>query len=141
MFACWTASMASVRMVLIDSCSMSVLATKLLVQALLSFPSRTICLCPALMRLEHRPEGRLGRLVTGPFQGGNGRAAERRLLDRGLRDRPVEGVGHDLDPRRIVAQAAAGGDDRLDLGQELGDRCEAESHALERRTAQIARRR
>src|SRR5258706_15965694 len=109
--AFWTASIASVRMVLIDSCSMSVLATKLLVQPQLSFLSRTICLCPAFVRLEHLSKGRLRRLVTGSFQRGNGRATERRLLDRRFGDRPVEGVGHDLDPRRVVAKASPGGDD------------------------------
>src|SRR5712691_5313800 len=140
-FACWTASMASVRMVLIDSCSMSVLATKLLVQALLSFPSRTLCLCPAFLHLEHLSEGRLGRLVTGPFQGGNGRTAERRLLDGGLGDRPAEGIGHDLDPGRVVAKASTGGDDGPDLGQEFRDRGDAERHALERGPAEIGRRR
>jgi hypothetical protein len=38
---------------------MSVFATELLVESLLSFPSRTICLCPLLPRMEHLAERRL----------------------------------------------------------------------------------
>src|SRR3954469_16103392 len=128
-------------MVLIDSCSMSVLATKLLVQTLLSFPSRTICLRPGFLWLELVSERRLGRLVTAPFQSGNGRAAERGLFDGRLGDRPRERVGDDLDPGRVTAEASARRDDRFELRQEVGDRGEAKGDALERRPAEIARRR
>src|SRR4029077_18044452 len=98
-FACWTASIASVRMVSIDSCSMSVLATELLVQALLAVPSRTIFLCPGFLPFEHLAEGRCGRVVTPSLQAGNGRSPQGGLLDRGRGDRPGGGAGHCMGAR------------------------------------------
>src|SRR2546423_14627172 len=84
-FACWTASIARVGMVSIESCSVSVFATELLVETLLSFPRRTICLCPLLPGFEHVSEGRRRRLPPEASEHGDGGAPERRLLD-GRRD-------------------------------------------------------
>src|SRR5665213_3810400 len=114
-FACWTASIASVRMVSIERCSMSVfLVTKLLVETLLPFSGRTICLCPRLPRMEHVSEGGRDGLVTQPFPDRNRRSTQRCLVDRRRRHRPGERVGHQLDPLGIGEERAAGGDDLLE---------------------------
>src|SRR5262249_3940147 len=115
------------------SCSMSVFATVLLVETLLSFACRTICLCPLLTGAEHVAERRRRSFVTSPFQGGDGGAPQRRLLhgreSHGARQR----VGDDLHPRGRVVQRPAGGDDLVHVRQEVGDRGEGEADALERR--------
>src|SRR6185437_14379351 len=94
-FACCTESIESVRMVSIESCSMSVFATELLVETLLSFSGRTICLCPLLPWPEHLAEGCRGYLVTTSFQGGNRGAAQRCLSHARERDRARQRVGKD----------------------------------------------
>src|SRR5437764_3212058 len=124
-------------MVLIESCSMSVFATELLVETLLSFSRRTICLCPLFPWVEHLAQGRIGRLVTTSFQGGNRGASERCLLHARERDRPCEGVGHDLYPALVLQEGGAGGDDLLDLGHQLGNGREPEADALEGRLPDI----
>src|SRR5436305_9499444 len=108
--------MASVRMVSIDSCSMSVFATKLLVETLLRFSRRTICLCPLLPRFEHLADLRLRGLAAVPLDGRNRCAAERRLLDTRDRDRARHRVREDLRPALAFQQSAAARHDLLDLG-------------------------
>src|SRR5438067_13508027 len=98
-------------MVSIERCSMSLFATKLLVQPSLAFPRRTICLRPLLPRVEHVAERRLVRLEAAPLERGNGGAAKRRLDDAGRGQRARERVGGDLDPFRVLEQPAAGRDD------------------------------
>src|SRR5436305_13239584 len=68
-FACWTPSIDSVRIVSIDSCSMSEFVMDHLVEPLVSFPRPTICVCPLLAGMERVAERRVG----GVFQHGDGR--------------------------------------------------------------------
>src|SRR6266496_130809 len=102
--ACCTASMASVRMVSIERCSMSVFAMELLVETLLSFPGRTICLCPLFPRMEHPAARRFARLAAEPVQrrgrGAAVAALERRGCEAG--GAPLGGVFH---PREERAEA------------------------------------
>src|SRR6476646_1828 len=97
-FACCTASIDSVRMVSIESCSMSEFATKHLIEPLLPFPGRTICLCPVLPGMERVAERRGIRFVEHRDR----RAAERRLLDGGASDRPRERVRDHLHPLVVL---------------------------------------
>src|SRR5436190_3396891 len=139
-FACCTESIASVRMVSIERCSMSVFATKHLVELLLPFPGRTICLCPVPTRLEPAPERRVGGLEAEPLERRDGGAAQRRLRNGRDGHGSCERVGHDLDPAGLGEQGAAGRDELLDLGEQVGDRCEPERDPLERGLAQVERR-
>src|SRR5581483_3339772 len=129
--------MASVRMVSIESCSISVFATELLVETLLSFSRRTICLCPLRSWFEHVAEGRRSRLAARPLERGDRRAAQGGLGDARERDGAGEGVRHDLHPVAVLLEGSARGDDLLDLRQELGNRREAEADALERGLADV----
>src|SRR6266545_6536466 len=106
--ACCTASMASVRMVSIERCSMSVFAMELLVETLLSFPSRTICLCPLLPRMEHLAERRFAHFAAEAFQRRDRGAAEGCLRHVRDGDRTGEGVGHHLDPPGIGEKRGPG---------------------------------
>src|SRR5437879_12560532 len=95
-------------MVSIERCSMSVFATKLLIETLLSFPGRTICVYPRLPRVEHLSKGRLGSLAAEPLECRNGRAAERRLRHPRGGHRPREPLGHPLDPSGTGERPTAG---------------------------------
>src|SRR5256885_3213165 len=99
--------MASVRMVSIESCSMS-LAIEHLVELLLPFPRRTICVCPLLPRTEHLAERRDGRLVAEPLEGRDGRSPQRALLDSRGGDRPGERVGQQLAPVTVAQEGQIG---------------------------------
>src|SRR4030081_281854 len=103
-------------MVVSESGSMSVLAMKLLVQTLLAFPGRTICVCPVFPRMEHLAERCFGRLVPEAFQGRDRSAAQWGFLSFRCRDGTSEGIGHDLDPGAVGEQAAARRDDFFELG-------------------------
>src|SRR3954468_17698234 len=112
-----TASIDSVRIVSIESCSMSEFVMEYLVEPLLPLPGRTICLCPLLAGMEHVPERRIGRFVDDR----DGCAAQRRLLDAGENDGARERVGHDLYPLGRLVERAAGRDHFLDFREQVGD--------------------
>src|SRR5262245_66625090 len=98
-------------MVSIESCSMSLVATKHLVEPPMSLSGRTIFVCPVLPRHERVSEWPGNRRVSKSFQDGNGRPAQRRLVDAGHVDRLRERVGQELDPFRVAEQRTTGRDD------------------------------
>ncbi len=141
-FACWTASIASVRMVSIDRCSMSLFATKHLVESLLPFPRRTICVCPVLAGTEHVPDRRRVRP-----RGRAARATATAAPRSDASSTPEATTGRASASAMIWIQAGSCrrpppvATISLDVRQQVGDRGEAERDALERRLAEVERRR
>src|SRR4051794_2540632 len=142
-FACCTASIDSVLIVSIESCWTFVAVVAIptppaalapptgspcvsvsssrhpLLEGALSPTRQTMRVCPPPARLEHASERRRRRLLAQALEREHRGAAQRALLDRRRRHRPLEHVGHDLRPVRVDEERVARRDDLAHAGHQV----------------------